>query len=291
MTSPWAALNSIQGVSKGNAWTRLPFQIGPTVARNQKARVVPSLLERAMAHCINDLGLPIGQALPDWTACPRPPRTSMEGRTVRLEPLDPETHGDDLWAAFATDETGRMWTYLPVGPFADRAALDEALATYAASADPLFFTVIDQASGRAVGFATYLRIDPPNGVIEVGFITFSPLLQRTTGSTEAMFLMLGRVFDELGYRRYEWKCKALNAPSRAAAVRLGFQYEGLFRQAMVTKGHNRDTAWYSILDSEWPALKTAYQAWLDPGNFGADGQQRRSLSALIEDAKSVTAAR
>ena len=234
-----------------------------------------------MTTRINDLGQPIGRAVADWTPCPRPPRTAMEGRTIRLEPLDPAKHGDDLWAAFSADETGRMWTYLPVGPYTDRAAFDAALAANAASEDPLFHTVIDRATGKAVGFCTYLRIDPNNGVIEVGFITFSPLMQRTTGSTEAMYLMMARVFDELGYRRYEWKCDTLNAPSRAAAARLGFTYEGLFRQAVMYKGRNRDTAWFSILDTEWPGIRSAFQTWLDPANFDADGQQKRSLAALI----------
>ena len=236
-----------------------------------------------MSTRINDLGQQIGWALPDWTARERPSRTTMEGRTVRLEPLDPTVHGDDLWSAFSADTTGRMWTYLPVGPYTDRGAFDAALAANAKSEDPLFFAVIDLQTDRAVGFATYLRIDPPSGVIEVGFITFSPLLQRTTASTETMYLMMRRVFDELGYRRYEWKCDALNAPSNAAALRLGFRFEGVFRQAVVTKGRNRDTAWYSIVDSEWPPLRRAYEAWLDPGNFDADGQQRRGLAALIAD--------
>ncbi len=234
-----------------------------------------------MTTRINELGQPIGWAVPDWTARERPSRTAMEGMSVRLEPLDPAAHGDDLWSAYQTDETGRMWTYLPVGPYTDREAFDAALSANAKSEDPLFFTVIDLATGRAVGFCTYLRIDPANGVIEVGFITFSPLLQRTTGSTEAMYLMMARVFDELGYRRYEWKCDNLNAPSKAAAERLGFTYEGLFRQAVMYKGRNRDTAWFSILDSEWPAIRTAFQAWLDPANFDAQGRQKRSLSSLV----------
>lgn len=239
-----------------------------------------------MTSRINDLGQPIGWAVADWTPCPRPPRTPMEGRTIRLEPLDPAKHGDDLWAAFSADESGRMWTYLPVGPYTDRGAFDAALTTNAKSEDPLFHTVIDLATGKAVGFCTYLRIDPTNGVIEVGFITFSPLMQRTTGSTEAMYLMMARVFDELGYRRYEWKCDTLNAPSKAAAARLGFSYEGLFRQAVMYKGRNRDTAWFSILDSEWPDIKTAFQTWLDPENFDGEGRQKRGLASLIAERRS-----
>lgn len=236
-----------------------------------------------MTTRINELGQPIGWAVPDWTSCERPSRTPMEGRSVRLEPLDPARHGDDLWAAFSADTSGRMWTYLPVGPYGDRETFDTALATNAKSEDPLFFTVVDLATGKAVGFCTYLRIDPANGVIEVGFITFSPLMQRTTGSTEAMYLMMARVFDELGYRRYEWKCDTLNAPSKAAAARLGFTYEGLFRQAVMYKGRNRDTAWFSILDSEWPGIKAAFQAWLDPANFDGEGGQKRSLATLVAE--------
>lgn len=236
-----------------------------------------------MSTRINPLGQPIGPAVPDWTPRQRPPRTPMEGRTVRLERLDPARHGDDLWTAFGADESGRMWTYLPVGPYPDREAFDSAIAANAKSEDPQFHAVINLETGRAVGFCTYLRIDPANGVIEVGFITFSPLMQRTTGSTEAMYLMMARVFDELGYRRYEWKCDALNAPSKAAAARLGFTYEGLFRQAVIYKGRNRDTAWFSILDGEWPAIKAAFKAWLEPANFDEEGRQKLSLAALIAE--------
>jgi len=147
--------------------------------------------------------------------------------------------------------------------------------------DPLFHTIVDLATGKAVGVATFMRIDRASGVIEVGNINYSPLLQRTPAATEAMFLMMRRVFEELGYRRYEWKCDSLNAPSRAAALRLGFQFEGIFRQAVVYKGRNRDTAWFSIIDSEWPSLKRAYEQWLGPENFDAEGRQKRKLAELI----------
>jgi len=171
-----------------------------------------------------------------------------------------------------------MWTYLFSGPFATEAAYHQWLAAREHSEDPLFFAVVDGATGRATGLASYLRIDPPHGVIEVGHIAFSPPLQRTPAATEAMHLMMKNVFD-LGYRRYEWKCDSLNAPSRRAAERLGFRFEGIFRQAVVYKGRNRDTAWYSIIDAEWPALKTAFERWLDPANFDAGGRQQSSLTA------------
>jgi RimJ/RimL family protein N-acetyltransferase len=225
---------------------------------------------------------PVGQPLPGWTARPVPPRTPMQGQFCRLEPLDPARHAEDLYAANSLDNEGRNWTYLFVGPFATFEAYRAWLEKVAAGVDPLFHAIIDLETGKAVGVATYMRIDPAHGVIEVGNINYSPLLQRKPAATEAMFLMMRRVFDELGYRRYEWKCDSLNAPSRAAALRLGFQFEGIFRQAVVNKGRNRDTAWYSIIDSEWPALKRAFEAWLAPENFDAEGRQKRALGDLIK---------
>lgn len=227
----------------------------------------------------NALGQPVGAPLPDWKPAPRPPRTPMEGRFCRVEPLDPARHGDPLWAANALDRDGRNFTYLTAGPFATPEAYFEWLNGSCRGDDPLFHAIVDRASGQAVGVASYLRIDPANGVIEVGHINYSPLLQRRPAATEAMHLMMKRAF-ELGYRRYEWKCDALNAPSRAAAQRLGFSYEGLFRQAVVYKGRSRDTAWYSVIDAEWPALRAAFERWLDPANFDAAGNQRVALSAL-----------
>jgi RimJ/RimL family protein N-acetyltransferase len=228
---------------------------------------------------------PIGRSLPGWSPRPVPPRTPMQGRFCRLEMLDPSRHAEDLWAGNSLDKEGRNWTYLFVGPFAAFADYHAWLEKVAAGSDPLFHAIIDEKTGKAVGVATFMRIDPPHGVIEVGNINYSPLLQRTPAATEAMFLMMRRVFDELGYRRYEWKCDSLNAPSRAAALRLGFTYEGLFRQAVVYKGRNRDTAWFSIIDTEWPALKRAYEQWLAPDNFDPEGKQKRSLSALIAAAR------
>jgi RimJ/RimL family protein N-acetyltransferase len=220
---------------------------------------------------------PIGEAVPGWSPRSRPGRTPMAGRYCRLEALDHLRHGPDLFSANAQDPEGRMWTYMAYGPFA---APDDYLAwarSAAKSEDPLFHAIVDQATGKALGVASYLRIEPAAGAIEVGHIAYSPLLQRTAGATEAMYLMMRRVFDELGYRRYEWKCDALNARSRRAAERLGFRFEGIFRQAMVYKGRNRDTAWYSVIDKEWPARRAAFEAWLEPANFDAQGRQKQPL--------------
>lgn len=228
----------------------------------------------------NEFGQPIGFALPDWSARPRPPRTAMDGRWCRLEPLDPARHAEELFAANALDAEGRNWTYLPYGPFAAVADYRAWLEQVAGKDDPLFHAIVDQATGRAVGVASYLRIEPAVGCIEVGHINYSPALQRRPAATEAMYLMMRRAFDELGYRRYEWKCDALNLPSQGAAKRLGFVYEGLFRQATLYKGRNRDTAWYAIIDRDWPALRTAFERWLDPANFDAEGRQREGLAEL-----------
>jgi RimJ/RimL family protein N-acetyltransferase len=230
----------------------------------------------------NDLNQPIGAPLDDWTARPRPPRTPMTGRLCRVEPVDVERHAADLYSSTTNPAN---WTYLFYGPFADLDAYRQWFAGISALDDPLFHTIVDEASGKAVGVASYLRIDPPNGVVEVGHLNFSPLLQRTATATEAMYLMMRRAFDELGYRRYEWKCDSLNAPSRRAAERLGFTYEGDFRQAIVVKGRNRDTSWYSIVDAGWPARKSALEGWLAPGNFDAAGRQRRRLAEFMSDTR------
>ena len=228
----------------------------------------------------NQLGQPVGAPLPDWSPRKPPPRAAMTGRFCTVEPLDPARHAAQLFAAYAEDRDGRMWTYLPRTPYASAQECRAWAEAACRSDDPLVHAIIDNASGEAVGAASYMRIEPAVGVIEIGSITYSPRLQRRPAATEAMYLMMRRVFDELGYRRYEWKCNALNAPSRAAALRYGFQYEGLFRQAMVVKGRNRDTAWFSVIDGEWPALRSAFESWLDPANFDADGQQRRNLASL-----------
>jgi RimJ/RimL family protein N-acetyltransferase len=234
-----------------------------------------------MAKNSNELGQPIGFPLPHWSPRPRPPRSAMVGRHCIVEPVDPALHAAELYAAYQLDEEGRNWTYLPYGPFDRFEDYRDWLVRDSAGDDPLRHVVIQRGGGRAAGVASLMRIDPMAGVIEVGGINYAPPLQRTPAATEAMYLLMRRVFDELGYRRYEWKCDALNAPSRAAAQRRGFRYEGLFRQATVYKGRNRDTCWFSILDSEWLALKAAFERWLDPENFDNAGQQREKLSDLI----------
>jgi RimJ/RimL family protein N-acetyltransferase len=236
-----------------------------------------------MAEHVNHLGQPIGFPLPHWAARLQPPRTAMAGRYCIVEPVDPARHAADLYAAYRLDEDARNWTYLPYGPFSSFEDYRDWLVRDSAGDDPLRHVVIQRRSGRAAGVASLMRIDPTAGVIEVGGINYAPPLQRTPAATEAMYLLMRRVFDELGYRRYEWKCDALNAPSRAAAQRLGFRYEGLFRQATIYKGRNRDTCWFSIIDSEWPALKVAFESWLDPANFDKSGRQRQSLSSLVRD--------
>lgn len=227
----------------------------------------------------NSFGQPIGRELPGWLPPPRPARTVLEGRFCRVEPLDVARHARQLYDANSLDPEGRMWTYLFSGPFGSFEEYHAWLEPRPASEDPLFFALVDVRRAQAVGAGAYMRIDPANGVMEVGHLAFSPLMQRTPVATEAMYLMMRNAF-ELGYRRYEWKCDSLNAGSRRAAERLGFTFEGIFRQAIVYKGRNRDTAWFSILDSEWPALDAAFRAWLDPVNFDAAGRQRRSLAAL-----------
>jgi RimJ/RimL family protein N-acetyltransferase len=225
-------------------------------------------------------GQPIGAPLPDWTARPYQTSSTIAGRYCRLEPLHAARHADNLFAAYGQAPDGSDWTYMVSEPFADAASYRAYAERIAASTDPVHYAVIDLRSGRAVGTLAHMRIDPANGVLEVGHVMFSPLLKRTPISTEAQFLLMQHAFDTLGYRRYEWKCDALNAPSIQAATRLGFTAESIFRQALVTKGRNRDTAWFSILDSEWPALRSAFQRWLAPDNFDAAGQQRTTLAQL-----------
>lgn len=227
----------------------------------------------------NDLGQLVGFPLPDWKPPPAPQRQPLQGRYCRLEPLDPDRHAAALFEAAAADTDGRSWTYLPYGPFRTFADYRDWMRATCLGNDPLFFTILDQPEGKPVGVASYLRITPTAGSIEVGHLHYSPRLQRSPAATEAMFLMMQWAFES-GYRRYEWKCNALNAASRAAAQRLGLSFEGIFRQASVHKGRNRDTAWFAAIDSEWPALRTAFLAWLDPSNFDATGRQRIRLSDL-----------
>ncbi len=228
---------------------------------------------------MNQFGQPVGQLVPNWTPPALPARAPMQGRYCRIEPLDPVRHAQELYQANEADKEGRNWTYLPYGPFANFDDYHAWLSQSAATSDPLFFAIIDLRTNKAVGVCSYLRIDPRHGSIEVGHLNFSPLLQAKPAATEAMYLMMERAFD-LGYRRYEWKCHALNAPSRRAAQRLGFSFEGIFRQAAVYKGRSRDTAWFSIIDKEWPVLNGVFQRWLAPENFDDEGQQQSSLSEL-----------
>jgi RimJ/RimL family protein N-acetyltransferase len=216
------------------------------------------------------------EALPDWTPPRRPSRAPMQGRYARLEPLSVD-HVPDLHRANSASDA--IWDYLPYGPFAREDDYRAWVVDMAAKDDPVFFAIRDLETGRWSGVASYLRITPEAGTIEVGHINLSPELQRTRAATEAMFLMMGRAFDT-GYRRYEWKCNALNLGSRRAAERLGFSFEGVFRQAAVIKGRNRDTAWFAAIDAEWPALRAAFETWLDPTNFDAAGRQKRSLASL-----------
>jgi RimJ/RimL family protein N-acetyltransferase len=215
---------------------------------------------------------PVGVRV-DARRAKRPQRTKLEGRAVSVVPLD-SAHVEALFNATRGKENEPLWLYLFDGPFANRVDFESYVREKASSEDPLFFAILDNASGDAVGHAAYMRIEPAHRVIEVGSILYTPRLQRTIGATEAMYLMARHVFEDLGYRRYEWKCNALNAPSRRAALRLGFTFEGVFRQHMIVKGRNRDTAWFSMLDSEWPKRKIAFEKWLDPSNFDANGQQR-----------------
>lgn len=224
---------------------------------------------------------PIGTPVPGWNGAQAPSREPLAGRYCRIEPVDVERHAEDLYDAYSTAADSRDWTYLTVGPFESLPAYREHLARAAASTDPLHYAVIDLATGKAVGTLALMRIDRANGVIEVGHVTYSPRLKRTRIATETMFLLMTQVFDKLGYRRFEWKCDSLNGPSRAAALRYGFTFEGIFRQAIVYRERNRDTAWFSVIDSEWPALRSSYARWLDAGNFDAQGQQIERLADLI----------
>lgn len=220
------------------------------------------------------------QPLLNWRPAASPERRTLTGRTINLVPLDVALHGDDLWEALqGPDSDPVLWDYLPYGPFPERAPFDAWLTGNAASNDPLFFAVIDRESGRAVGLLSYLRIFPKDGSIEIGHIAYGRVMQRSPASTEAVYLLARWAF-EMRYRRLEWKCNALNARSMRAAARLGFTFEGTFRQATVVKDRNRDTAWFSIIDSEWPRCQRAFERWLDTSNLDADGQQRARLEDL-----------
>lgn len=220
--------------------------------------------------------------LSQWQPRPFPPHDLLQGRFIRLEPLDAARHGDDLWQELQGPDPA-LWDYLPYGPFTERANFDAWLAGNADSRDPQFYAVVEQASGLTLGLLSYLRITPKDGCIELGHVAFGGAMQRTPGATEAVFLLAQNAFDTLGYRRFEWKCNARNARSMRAAERFGFRYEGLFRQHMIVKGENRDTAWFSIIDGEWPACRTAFERWLAADNFDAQGQQKHRLEELREE--------
>jgi RimJ/RimL family protein N-acetyltransferase len=223
---------------------------------------------------MNDVARPVGP-LVDTAPAQAPGPVKLDGRFCRVEKLDVVRHSEALWRALKDDN--RVWDYLGVGPFLDGPSFQRWVEERGVILDPYSYAVVDKASGRAVGIVTLMEIRPTARVIEMGGIVYSPALQRTPAATEAQYLAARYVFDDLGYRRYEWKCNALNAPSRAAALRLGFTYEGIFRQHMIMKGRNRDTAWFSMLDSEWPGIKAAFEGWLAPDNFDPDGKQKTSL--------------
>jgi RimJ/RimL family protein N-acetyltransferase len=226
------------------------------------------------------IDLPLGDEL-DWTPVARPARTAMRGSHIVLRPVDAATDAAPLYAASHLPEGDpAIWTYLPDGPYQSPDHLGQMLAWAESSEDPMYFTLAPLPDVRPLGWASYLRITPEFGVIEIGHIWFGVALQRTTAATEAIYLLARHVFDDLGYRRLEWKCNALNAASRRAAERFGFSFEGVFRHHQVTKGRNRDTAWYAITDAEWPSRRAAFEAWLSAENFDAGGTQRRSLAEI-----------
>jgi RimJ/RimL family protein N-acetyltransferase len=229
-----------------------------------------------------DIPADFGRPVPDWKPVSVPDGATLRGRFAELERLDANAHAAGLFDAFEGHD--RVWDYLPYGPFADLQGYMDWVGETTRMQDPLFYAIRNLQTGRLEGVASYLRLDPNNGTIEVGHINYSPALQRTCAATEAMYLMMKWVF-EAGYRRYEWKCNALNLPSRRAAERLGFSFEGVFRQAAVVKGRNRDTAWFAAIDSEWPALNSAYERWLSEENFDEMGRQREKLGGLTACAR------
>lgn len=235
-----------------------------------------------MTEQVNACGQPLGPEVTAWSERARPGPTPVAGRYCRLEPVSVEQHAQALFESYMRAPDGRDWTYL----FAERpesaSKFRQYLTRLAASSDPLHYAIVDLATGRPVGTAALMRIDPAHGVIEIGYLVFSPLLKKTRAATEAMYLLMRRVFDELHYRRCEWKCDSLNAASRAAALRYGFAFEGVFRNASVYKGRSRDTAWFAIIDTQWPKIRAAFEHWLDPQNFDSAGMQRRPLALIRE---------
>jgi RimJ/RimL family protein N-acetyltransferase len=221
--------------------------------------------------------------LRDWTARAKPDRKTLDGRYCRLERLETSKHGDGLFDASSVADAAERFRWLFEYPPATREEFQCWLDKVEAGEDPLIYAVVDKATGKVAGRQSLMRIDIVHGVIEIGGIYWGPLISRRPAATEALYLFAEYVFDELGYRRFEWKCHDMNEPSKRAAVRFGFKFEGVFRQHIVFKGGNRDTAWFSIIDGEWPALRRAYRAWLDPANFDAAGTQRRRLEDFRAD--------
>lgn len=221
---------------------------------------------------------PVGPVVDPMPTGAKPDLRPLHGRWMRLDPITVAHHGASLFKSFdGKDPQGDIWTYLGYGPFTDEAAFLAWLKDREASRDPWFYAFVKRDTNEVLGMGAFMRADPPNGVIEIGHIWMTPALQRTREATEAIYLMIRHCFDDLGVRRLEWKCDALNAPSRAAAKRFGFQFEGIFRQHLIVKGRNRDTAWFSMLDKEWPAIRKAFEAWLAEDNFDADGRQKAKL--------------
>ncbi|SFI04558.1 GNAT family N-acetyltransferase [Modicisalibacter xianhensis] len=245
-----------------------------------------------MTTTTNRFGQPVGHPVPDWQPPILPGDLMLQGRYCRLEPLSAEQHGNTLWEAWRQPDPAipdyihgeARWTYLGGRPFADTAGCHTWLRQCGAGHDPRFMAVIEAASGSALGVAAWLNIQPAHGSVELGHLNFSPRLARTPAATEALVLMMRHAFD-LGFRRLEWKCDALNAPSRRAAQRLGLRFEGIFHQHRVVNGRNRDSAWYSLLDREWRQLMPVFERWLSPDNFDAHGRQHRALSVLTAAAE------
>ncbi len=264
------------------AESRTPQQLAadPAIA-GPIAAALETLATRVPAEAITPTQ-PIGRALPHWQPRPRPERRSFHGRYCAIDPLDAARHADALYTALCAPSDVALWTYLSAGPPGSRVEWCHRLERYAASRDPLFFTLLDEA-GRVAGMCAYLRIAPEHGSIEVGSIHLSPRLQQTRAATEIQYLLMRRAFEDLGYRRYEWKCDAFNAPSRRAALRLGFRFEGIFLNAVVYKQRSRDTAWFSITDEEWPQVRRGFEAWLAPDNFDSEGRQLASIASLRVD--------
>ena len=223
----------------------------------------------------NTFGQPIGKALSGWHGCHKLPDAELDGRTCHVAPYD-RVFAPGLYEAFAGDD-GRMWTYLPYGPFGEAEEVADSIETYQKNRD--FHTFVVVKDEQALGYASYMRYDLANGAVEIGGVTFSPALRRSTVATEAMYLMMKHAFEH-GFRRYEWKCDQLNIPSNQAALRLGFQFEGVFRNAMTSKGRRRDTAWYAVIVEDWPAVEARFLKWLSPDNFKDDGSQKVALSAM-----------